>query len=112
LADSKDQTNSVTLLIECSNDRLTADVSAEFGEDNISASSNFIGGASIAVFLVASIKTLRPTIQSILDFLAKRDGRYDDAIIVYDGQKIELKGYSPEEVEKILNNPAFDRLRH
>jgi hypothetical protein len=111
LTDSEDQTNSLTLLIECSNDGLTADVSAEFGEDNISASSNFIGGASIAVFLVASIRTLRPTIQSILNFLAQRDGRYDDARIVYDGKKIELKGYSPDDVEKILDNSAFDKLR-
>lgn len=111
MADSEDHTDGMTLLIECSDDTLLSDVSAEFGEDNVSGSSNFIGGVSIAAFLVVSVKTLQPTIKSILDFLAQRGGRYDNARIVFDGKKIELKGYSPDEVENILGNPVFDKLR-
>lgn len=101
----------ITLLIESSDETLVNDVNDQFGEDNVSGSSNFIGGVSIAVFLVASIKSLQPVVKTILDFLARRKGRYDDARIVYDGRKIDLKGYSADEAEKILNHPVFDKLR-
>lgn len=101
----------ITVLIECTEESFTGDVKDQFGEENVSESSNFIGGVSIAVFLVATAKSLQPILKSVLDFLAKRKGRYDDATIVYDGKKINLKGYSADEAEKLLNNSVFDNLR-
>lgn len=107
----KESDFTLTLLIDCSSDGLVDNIKDKFGNENVSISSNFIGGVSVAVFLVASIKSLQPIIKTILDFLSQRNDRYDDARIVYDGNKIDLKGYSPEDVEKILNNSTFDKLR-
>lgn len=101
----------LTLLIDGNEEELVKDAEQEFGADNVSQSSNFIGGVSIAVFLIVSTaRALQPTIKNILDFLSQRNSRYDEAHISYDGKKIELKGYSPDDVERILKNPVFEKL--
>lgn len=104
-------TITITLMIECSDKNLVPEVAEQFGTEHVSESSNFIGGTSIAVFLVSSIKLLQPTVKNILDFLSSKSKRFDDAHIVFDGKKLDLKGYSPEDAEKILKNPVFDKLR-
>lgn len=108
---SEESSFDFTLLIECSDDQLVNSINKEFGVENVSPSSNFIGGISVAVFLTASLRTLRETIKNILDFFAKKKGKYEGARIVYDGKKLDLKGYSPEDVDKILDHPAFEKLR-
>jgi hypothetical protein len=107
---SDDDQIEITLLIDCNEEGLTKEVEQAFGADNVSQASNFIGGISIAVFLVATVRALQPTIKNILDFLAQRNRRYEEAHISYDGKKLDLKGYSPDEVEKILKNPVFEKL--
>jgi len=104
-------TDRVTLLIETTGPALSADAAETFGEDSVSESSNLAGGVSLAVFLVVTIKSLQPVVRSVLDFLAKREGRYAKAEIVVQGKKISLKGYRPEDVQKILDLPAFKDLR-
>ncbi|HVW94842.1 MAG TPA: hypothetical protein VHA56_02575 [Mucilaginibacter sp.] len=100
----------LTLLIDCSDDQLVDSINEEFGAEKVSPSSNFIGGVSVAVFLTASLRTLRETTKNVLNFFAEKKGKYEGARIVYDGKKIDLKGYGPDDIDKILSLPAFEKL--
>jgi len=101
----------LTLLIESADDGIADEAKSAFAPENVSASSNFVGGVSLAVFFLVTAKTLHQTLKTILDFIAQRSGRYEDAEIVVEGRKLSLKGYGPADVEQILSLPAFEKFR-
>lgn len=102
-----DEEMMITYLLESSDNSLPSEAERAFPLDEVSTSSNFIGGVEIAVFLVLAARPLRDIIKDVLTFQATRSGRYQQSKIVKDAEHIELTGYGPEDIEQIMSLPMF-----
>ncbi|WP_457325141.1 hypothetical protein [Roseateles sp. P5_E11] len=88
-------------LLESSDQNLAGEVERSFAHDDVSVSSNFIGGAEIAIFFALALRPIRDVIKEILAFQKEKVGRYQRSKIVIGEKKIELTGYGPDDLSKI-----------
>ena len=98
----------LTYLIESSDGNLPKEVEQAFPLDEVSASSNFIGGVEVAVFLVqVAARPVRDIVKAILAFQAAKSGRYQQSKIVISADHVEVTGYGPEDIEHIMSLSMF-----
>jgi hypothetical protein len=70
---------------------------ATFADEDIVESSGFSGAELVTIFVTA-----QTAFAQLLNFFVRNRARFKTASVVISGEKIELNGYSGEEVESIL----------
>jgi len=68
-----------------------------FTDEDIVESSGFSGAEMVTIFVTA-----QAAFAQVLRFFAMNKARYKTASVMISGERIELNGYSSEEVESIL----------
>lgn len=97
----------VTFLIESNDKTLAAEAREAFAGDEVSVSSNLIGGVEIAIFFLAASKPLVDLLKAVLAFQAERAKRYQSSKIVIGADSLELSGFGPDDIERLQSLPMF-----
>lgn len=104
-----DEQAPITFLIESADKSLADDAREAFAAEEVSISSNLIGGVEIAVFFLAAMKPVKDILKLILDFQATRGARYQTSRVTIGADSIELSGYGPDDIASLLELPMFQR---
>jgi hypothetical protein len=101
----------VTYIIESSHQSIGDDCKTVFTGEEVSVSSNLIGGIEAAVFFVVALRPVRDILSAILKFQAERTKRFHSAKIVIGKETVQITGYGPEDLERIASLPIFKNKR-
>jgi hypothetical protein len=105
---AEDNASLLTLLVETDDPAVAEEARRSLSDAEVSCSSNFIGGTEIAVFFsVATLKSLRDAVSSLLKFVGGVRGRSSSAKVVIGKDQVSLEGFGRDDVERLLASDAF-----
>jgi len=101
----------VTYIVESSHQSVGDDCRTIFMDEEVSVSSNLIGGIEAAVFFLVALRPVKEVLISILAFQAARSKQYHSSKIVIGKDSIQITGYGPDDLERISDLPIFKKKR-
>jgi hypothetical protein len=85
-------------LLEGADRELESEIKSAFPEATLSPADNFLGGLEIAVFL----RPLKDVVSRIVRFATDHQNRYKSASVTINGKRIDIKGYGPDDVVRLI----------
>jgi hypothetical protein len=95
----------ISYIIETMDRAVGDECEAAFPGDEVSVSSNLIGGLEIAIFFAVALRPAKEILAMILKFQTDREKRFQSAKIVIGKDAMEITGYGPSDLKEISKLP-------